>query len=158
MSKPAPAPAPVARGRQSVTPYLIVRDAARAIDFYAKAFGARELFRLSEPDGKIGHAELAIGHATIMLADEYPDFGALSPPTVGGSPVKLRLEVADADAVIARAVAAGATVLRPPKDQFYGDRSGMILDPFGHSWFIAAPIGDVSPAEMQRRFTEALTG
>jgi PhnB protein len=142
---------------RAVTPYLVVRHAARAIEFYTEAFGARELFRLSEPDGKIGHAELAFGDATIMLADEYPDFGALSPHSVGGSPVKLRLEVDDADAAIRQAVEAGATVLRPARDQFHGDRSGMIVDPFGHSWFIAARIEDVTPAEMQRRFSAALT-
>ena len=153
MPKPPSSPP----GPCALRPYLIVRGAARAIEFYIKAFGARELIRLSEPDGKVGHAELAIGNATFMLADEYPDFGALSPHSVGGSPVKLHLEVENADAAIKQAEEAGATVLRAVKDQFHGDRSGMILDPFGHSWFLAARIEDVSPAEMQRRFTAGLT-
>ena len=101
---------------------------------YRAAFGAEEQFRLVEPGGRIGHAEIRIGNSTVMLSDEYPDFGALSPVTVGGSPVKLHLYVEDADALVARAVGAGATLLRPVRDQFYGDRSGMIVDPYGHSW------------------------
>lgn len=143
-------------GSHSVTVQLVVRDAARAIEFYVRAFGARELFRLQEPGGKVGHAELAIGDSTIMLADEYPDFGALSPATIGGSPAKLLLYVEDADAAMKKALAAGATELRPVKDQFYGDRSGMIADPFGFSWSLAARIEDVSPEEMQRRFSAEL--
>ncbi len=150
----ATARTPTIRG---VTPYLIVRDAARAIQFYEEAFGARELYRLSWPGGKVGHAELALGEAIIMLADEHPDFGALSPAAIGGSPVKLHLPVDNADAAMQRAVAAGATVLRAVKDEFYGERVGLVLDPFGHSWFLAAKVEDVSPAEMQRRFTASLT-
>lgn len=142
--------------RQSVTAHLIARDAARAIDFYTRAFGARELYRLVEPSGKIGHAELLVGTSRIMICDEYPDFGALSPPTVGGSPVKFLLYVDDADAFVHRAVEEGATELRAVKTQFYGDRSGMVLDPFGFSWSIATPVEEVSPAEMQRRFSAAL--
>jgi PhnB protein len=152
-----PEPATHARP-QAVRPYLIVGDAARAIRFYADAFGARELYRLTEPSGKVGHAELAFGDTIVMLADEYPDFGALSPASLGGSPVKLHLEVDDADAAVERAVAAGATVLRPVKEEFYGARSGMVLDPFGHSWSVSAPFEEVSPAELQRRFTAALAG
>ena len=146
---------PSSAAPQSVIAHLVVRDAAAAIDFYRRAFGARELYRLTEPGGKVGHAELAIGVSRFMLADEYPDFGALSAGTIGGSPVKLLIYVADADAVARQAVAAGATELRPVKQQFHGDRSGMVLDPFGLSWTIATQVEEVSPAEMQRRFTAA---
>jgi len=142
---------------QSVTAHLVARDAAAAIGFYTRAFGARELYRLVEPGGKVGHAELMIGNSRLMIADEYPDFGALGAASIGGSPVKLLLYVADADAVMRQALAAGATELRPVKNQFHGDRSGMVLDPFGLSWTIATPIEDVSPDEMQRRFTAALS-
>jgi PhnB protein len=142
--------------RQSVTAHLIARDAASAIAFYTRALGARELYRLVEPGGKVGHAELMVGTSRIMICDEYPDFGALSAPTIGGSPIKLLIYVDDADAVMRQAIAAGATELRAVKNQFHGDRSGMILDPFGFIWSIATPIEDVSPDEMQRRFTEAL--
>jgi PhnB protein len=141
---------------QSVTAHLIVQDATRAIAFYTRAFGARELYRLVEPGGKIGHAELMIGNSRIMICDEYPDFGALGAATIGGSPIKLLIYVDDSDAVMRRAVAAGATELRPVKNQFYGDRSGMVLDPFGFSWSIATQVEDVSPDEMQRRFSAAL--
>ena len=145
-------------GTQTVTPHLTVQDAAAALDFYRRAFGAEELFRLVEPGGRVGHAEIRIGNSTVMLCDEYPDFGALSPPTIGGSPVKLHLYVPDVDAFVAGAVAAGATLLRPVADQFYGDRTGMIADPFGHCWHIGTPREPVTPAEMQRRWTEALKG
>ncbi|MBP7779505.1 MAG: VOC family protein [Acidobacteria bacterium] len=141
---------------QSITAYLAVRDASAAIAFYTRAFGAREDYRLTEPGGKVGHAELVIGASRIMLADEYPDFGALSPATVGGSPVKMHLRVPDADVAMRQALAAGATELRPLKTQFHGERSGLVLDPFGYSWFIATLVEEVSPAEMQRRFTAAL--
>lgn len=142
----------------ALAPYLIVKQAAAAIEFYATAFGAVEQFRLTGPDGRIGHAELALAGTTLMLADEWPDFGALSPPSVGGSPVRLHLYVEDCDAVVGRAVAAGATLVRPVADQFYGDRSGMVADPFGHSWFVATRKVAVTPAEMQRRWDMALTG
>ena len=145
-------------GMQSVSAQLTVQDAAGAIDFYRTGLGAEELFRLVEPGGKVGHAELRIGNSTVMLSDEYPDFGALSPATVGGSPIRLHLYVEDADAFVARAVAAGATLLRPVADQFYGDRAGMIVDPYGHSWHVATPKERVSPAEMQRRWDAALAG
>ena len=148
---------PLPDGSHTVTPYLIVRNATRAIGFYREAFGAEELFRLKEPGGRIGHAELRIGDSTIMLADEYPDFGALSPASIGGSPVRLHLRVDQVDAVMRRAIAAGATELRAAKDEFYGERSGMLTDPFGHQWFVATRIEDVSPEEMQRRFTKALS-
>lgn len=140
----------------TLTPYITVKDAAAAIAFYKAAFDAEELFRLTEPSGKVGHAELRIGTAVLMLSDEYPDFGAMSPPSVGGTPVKLHLNVADADAVVAKAVAAGSTLLRPVADQFYGERSGMIADPFGHTWFVATTTEVITPAEMQRRWNEAL--
>ncbi len=139
---------------QAVTPYLIVKGAAEAIAFYTKSFGAKELFRLSEPSGKVGHAELEIRGSTIMLADEYPDFGALAPTTIGGSPVSLHLYVDDVDRVVANATAAGATVLRAIKDEFFGDRTGMIADPFGHKWHVATRKEEVAPAEMQRRWNE----
>jgi PhnB protein len=150
MSKKATTPA-----QSTLTPYIVVKDAARAIDFYKAGFGAVELFRLTEPSGKVGHAELRINGGLLMLADEYPDFGALSPATIGGSPVKLHLYVEDADSAVAQAVTAGATLLRPVKDQFYGDRSGTVSDPFGHHWHIAARKEVVSPAEMQARWNKA---
>jgi PhnB protein len=147
---------PLSSSTQSVTAHLIVQDATSAIAFYTRAFGARELYRLVEPGGKVGHAELMIGNSRIMICDEYPDFGALGAATIGGSPIKLLIYVDDADAVMRQAVAAGATELRPVKNQFHGDRSGMVSDPFGLSWFIATPVEDVSPDEMQRRFSAAL--
>lgn len=137
-----------------LTPYLCARDAARAIDFYKEAFGAIEVMRLAEPSGKIGHAELKIGNALLMLADEYPDHGFRSPQSLGGSAVNLHIYVADADAVARRAVAAGAKVVRPVADQFYGDRSGQLEDPFGHRWTIATHKEDVSAAEIERRYAE----
>ena len=142
---------PVPDGYHTVTPYLIVKDAARALDFYQKAFGARELMRFPGPGGKIGHAEIKIGDSPIMLADEHPDMGAVSPQSLGGTPVGIALYVEDVDALTNRAVAAGATVVRPVADQFYGDRSATVLDPFGHKWTIATHKEDVSPEEMQRR-------
>ncbi|HEU4651013.1 MAG TPA: VOC family protein [Croceibacterium sp.] len=139
----------------AITPYLIAKGAEDAIAFYVAAFGAVENYRLVDPQsGKIGHADLAIDGAAFMLADEHPDFGALSPVTVGGTPVKLHLHVADADATVARAERAGATVLRPVQDQMHGERSGMIVDPFGHQWFIGTPIEQVSPEQMQARYDQ----
>ena len=138
---------------QQLCAYLAVRGAAEAIAFYERAFGATLDFKLVDPgDGRIGHAELQFGATRLFLADEYPDFGAVSPETIGGSPVKLHLEVADADAFVAHAVSAGATVLRPVKLEFYGERSGLIADPFGYSWFIASKSETVTPEEMQRRW------
>jgi PhnB protein len=144
---------PVPEGSQVVTPYLIVKGAARALDFYSRAFGATEVYRLVEPGGRVGHCEFRIGGSTLMLADEYPDFGSLAPSTLGGTPVKMHLRVADVDEFMRRAIAAGATELRAAKDQFHGERSGMLADPFGHQWFVTTHIEDVSPEEMQRRFT-----
>jgi PhnB protein len=144
----------VPEGQSALTPHIVVKDGARAIEFYKAAFGAKELFRLTEPGGKVGHAELRVFGGHFMLADEYPDFGALSPSTIGGSPVRLHLYVEDADAVVARAVDAGATLLRPVKDQFYGDRGGSIADPFGHHWNIATRKEVLSPSEMQERWSK----
>jgi PhnB protein len=141
-----------------LTPHLVVRGAAQAMLFYAKVFGAREDFSLLEPSGKVGHAEMLIGDSRLMLADEYPDFGALAPGSVGGTPVALHLYVPDVDATIKRAEENGATVLRAAKDEFYGDRSGTVLDPFGHRWNLATRKDTVSPAEMQRRWTAMLSG
>lgn len=141
-----------------VFPYLRLRDAAKAIEFYAKAFGATEKFRLVEPSGRIGHAELVLGATTLMLSDEYPEFGIYGPASIGGTSFTLHLHVDDADALIARAVAAGATLVRPAADQFYGERSGTIRDPFGHEWNIGHEIEQVSPEEMQRRYDEMMKG
>jgi PhnB protein len=138
-----------------LSPYLVVRGASVAIAFYARAFGAEEVFRLSDPSGKLGHAELRIGNSRFMLADEYPDFGALSPLAIGGSPVSIHLYVEDVDQTFARALAAGAVELRPLKDEFYGDRTGLVADPFGHKWHLASRREEVSPAEMQRRMNAA---
>jgi PhnB protein len=143
---------------QSVTAYLIVKRAAQALDFYARAFGAQELYRLAEPGGRIGHSEFRIGDSLVMLADESPGFGALAPVSLGGSPVRMHLSVGDVDAFMRRAVAAGATELRAPKDEFYGERSGMLADPFGHQWHVSTPIEEVSPEEMQRRYTALMAG
>jgi len=134
------------------TPYLCCKDAARAIEVYKKAFGATEAMRLSEPGGRIGHAEIRIGDAPIMLSDEYPEMDVRSPQSLGGSPVLIHLYVDDVDALASRAVAAGAKLLRPVADQFYGDRSGTLTDPFGHRWMIATRKEDVSAAEMQKRY------
>ena len=145
---------PIPAGYHSVTPYLIVREAAKAIEFYKAAFGAVELFRLEMEGGKMGHAEIKIGDSCVMLADEFPDMGALGPESIGGTPVSLLIYMPEVDKVFARALAAGATLKKPVQDQFYGDRSGMLTDPFGHSWSIATHIEDVSPEEMTRRMAE----
>ncbi|QYK43343.1 MAG: VOC family protein [Paracoccaceae bacterium] len=141
-----------------LVPYLVVRDGRGAMAFYTAAFGAVEDFRMTDPgDGRIGHAEMTIGESRLMLADEYPDFGAVSPDTIGGTPVTLHLAVADCDAVAARAVAAGAVLLRAPADQSFGERTATLADPYGHRWMLAQAIETVTPAEMQRRW-EAATG
>lgn len=142
---------PVPEGYHTVTPYLIIRDAARAIEFYKKAFDAKEMVRMPAPGGKIGHAEIKIGDSYIMLADESPEMGHNGPQSIGGSPVSIVLYLEDVDAVVGRAVAAGAKLVRPVEDQFYGDRSGGVEDPFGHSWHISTHIEDVSPEEMKKR-------
>ena len=146
---------PIPEGYRSVTPYLIIRGAARALQFYQQAFGAVELLRMEAPEGRISHAEIRIGDSTLMLADEHPEIGAKSPEAWGGSPVSLMLYVEDVDRVFAQAMEAGATVDRPLADQFYGDRTGGLKDPFGHVWYIATHIEDVSPEEMARRVEEA---
>jgi PhnB protein len=142
---------PIPDGYHSVTPYLIVKDAARALDFYVRAFGAVELMRMLQEDGRIGHAEIRIGDSPVMLADEFPEIGARSPESIGGSPVTIMLYVDDVDATVARAVSAGARLTRPVANQFYGDRNGAVTDPFGHLWFVATHVEDVAPDEMERR-------
>jgi PhnB protein len=142
---------PIPEGYHAVTPYLIVQGAARAIEFYAKAFGARELFRMAQRDGRVGHAELQIGDSRVMLADEHPEIGARSPQAYGGSAVTIHLYVPDVDATVQRAIAAGARLDRPVADQFYGDRNGGITDPFGHVWFVSTHVEDVPPDELERR-------
>jgi PhnB protein len=145
---------PIPDGYHSVTPYLIIRGAAQAMEFYSKAFGAKEQFKMPGPDGKIGHAEMRIGDSVIMLADENPKMGHKSPATIGGSPISILLYVQDCDAVFNQAVKAGAEVERPLANQFYGDRTGGVKDPFGFSWYIATHVEDVSPDEMERRAKE----
>ena len=142
---------PIPEGYHSVTPYLIVSNAARALEFYKDAFGATELMRMDQPGGKVGHAEIQIGDSRIMLADEFPEMGAKSPDSIGGSPVGLMIYVEDVDARFRQAIAAGAKELRPVQDQFYGDRSGTLVDPFGHQWTIGTHKEDVSDEEIKRR-------
>jgi len=134
-------------------PYLRLGEAARAIEFYGRAFGAKEKFRLVEPSGRVGHAELELGPITLMLSDEYPEYGIRGPASLGGTTTSIHLHVDDADAWIRRAVEAGATLLREPQDHFYGERSGTVRDPFGHEWLIGHAIEQLSPEEMQRRYT-----
>jgi PhnB protein len=140
--------------RGSVTAYLIVQDADAAIAWYAEVFGASERMRMPVPGNKIGHAEMEIGDTLLMIADEFPEVNARGPKSVGGSPVSLMLYVPDVDDTVARAVAKGAAVMRPVKDQFYGDRSGTIVDPQGHVWHVSTHVEDVSDAELQRRMAE----
>ncbi len=142
---------PIPDGNHALTPYLIVNDADAAIAFYRKALGASELFRMEGPPGKIGHAEIRIGDSVLMLSDEHAEMHAYGPKHYGGSPISLMLYVEDVDAVVNGAVKAGATLVRPVADQFYGDRSGIITDPFGHNWFIATHIEDVPPEELAAR-------
>ncbi|WP_394830977.1 VOC family protein [Pendulispora rubella] len=137
-------------------PYIRVKNAAKAIEFYKRAFDVTEKFRLTEPSGRIGHAELDFGCATLMLSDEYPECGIQGPQTIGGTSFAIHLHVENADAWIQRAVAAGATMVREPKDEFYGERSGVVRDPFGHEWNIGHEIEKVTPEEMQRRYDELL--
>jgi PhnB protein len=151
MSTPQKKVNPIPADYLGITPYLSVKGAADAIEFYKKAFGAIEMMRLPGPDGTLGHAEIKIGDALIMLADEYPAYGNLSPKTLGGSSVRLHMYVEDVDAFFEKAVAAGAKVLIPIADQFYGDRSGRLEDPFGHVWLDSTHVEDVAPDEMQRR-------
>lgn len=149
---------PIPDDYSRVSPYLVVDDAAAAIDFYCQVLGATERMRMAAPSGKIGHAELQIGDSVVMLADEWPDMGAHGPKTVGGTPVTLSVYVEDVDATFRRALDAGARALREVADQFYGDRVGAFEDPFGHHWHVATHIEDVAPDEMQRRAEAAMQG
>ncbi|HKT50476.1 MAG TPA: VOC family protein [Candidatus Angelobacter sp.] len=142
---------PVPEGYHHVTPYLIVKGAAAAMDFYKDVFGATEIMRMPQPDGRIGHAEMKMGDSVIMLADEYPEMDNVGPATLGNSSVGILLYVDDADATFNKAVSRGAKVNKPLADQFYGDRSGTVTDPFGHKWTIATHVEDVSPDEIERR-------
>ena len=149
---------PIPQGMEGATPYLSCKDAARAIAFYERAFGARETLRFAAPDGRIGHAELSIGTAKIMLADEHPEMGFLGPQSLGGSAVTIHVYVPDVDGFAARAAAAGATITRLVADQFYGDRSVQLEDPFGHRWSFATHVEDVSNDELERRFRALMSG
>lgn len=149
---------PIPEGYHSVTPYLIIKGAADAIEFYKKAFGATELFRFPSPDGKVGHAEIKIGNSPIMLADEYPDMGYKGPQSLGGSPVSIMIYVEDVDTIFNQAVTAGATIKEALQDKFYGDRLGTVVDPFGHIWHISTHKEDVSMEEMERRAKAAHGG
>ena len=141
----------------SVTPYLFINGAASAIDYYKKVFGAKERMRMPGPHGKVMHAELEIGDSTVMISDENPQIGARSPQSVGGPSSCLHLYVENVDAIAQKATEAGAKLVRPVKDQFYGDRTATLIDPFGHLWSIATHIEDVTPEEMERRFAEAMS-
>ncbi len=141
-------------GHHTATPYLVITNAGKAIEFYKEAFGAMERMRLASPDGKVMHAEIKIGDSPIMLCDECPDWNALSPQTIGGTAVSIMLYVEDADTVVNRAVEAGAKLLMPVADQFWGDRCGTVTDPFGHKWTVATHTEDVSPEEICKRAKE----
>ncbi|HEV7861165.1 MAG TPA: VOC family protein [Acidimicrobiia bacterium] len=149
---------PIPEGQPRLTPYVCVDGAAQAIEFYTDVLGGTETVRMGGPDGKIGHAELTFGDSVLMLADEHPDMGFISPARIGGTPVTLSLYVDDVDAVFEKALASGAKSLRPVENQFYGDRSGQFEDPFGHRWNIATHVEDVSPEEMGRRAGELAAG
>ena len=148
----------IPQGYNSITPYLVIKVASQAIDYYKKVFGATEVFRMDTPDGKVAHAELKIGDSHVMLADENPKMGLghTSAASIGASPVSLYLYIPDVDRIVERAVTAGAKVLKPVQDQFYGDRSGFIQDPFGHLWGIATHVEDVAPQEMAERAKKAM--
>jgi PhnB protein len=141
----------VPAGHHTVTPYLAIKDAAKALEFYKTAFGATENYKLMIPDGRLGHAEIQLGDSIIMLADEFPEYGGKAPPTLGGSPVSIHLYVDDVDAFFKKALATGAKERKPVMDQFYGDRSGQLEDPFGHLWWVATHKEDVAPEEMEKR-------
>ena len=148
----------IPEGHNSVSPYLVVNGAARALDFYKNAFGATELMRFDAPGGKIGHAELQIGDSVVMLADTMPEAGNKSPKDIGGTPVGMMVYVADVDATHRLALENGGSELRKPEDQFYGDRAAQFEDPFGHRWFIASHVEDVPPEEMGKRAAAAMGG
>ena len=146
----------IPEGYNSVTPYLVIKGAAKAIEYYKSVFDAKEVFRMDGPDGKVGHAELQIGNSRIMLADENTAMGNRSAETIGGSPVSLYIYMPDCDAVVEKATAKGAKILKPVQDQFYGDRSGFFQDPFGHLWGVATHKEDVSPQEMKERMKKVM--
>ena len=141
---------PIPDGYHAVTPYLCIKGVAAAIEFYKKAFGAKESMRILMPDGKIGHAEISIGDSCISLADEFPEENFRSPESIGGSPVHIHLYVQDVDRIVKQAIALGAKTLKPVMAQFYGDRSGSLEDPFGHIWHVATHIKDLTPEEIQK--------
>lgn len=147
---------PIPEGYHTVTPHIVVRGAEEAIAFYARAFGAEETVRMPGPGGKLLHAEVRIGDSVVMLSDEFPEMGARSPQSIGGTSGGLMLYVNDVDAAFARAVGAGATAEMPPQDMFWGDRYGKLRDPFGHSWSLATHVEDLDPDEMMRRMQEAV--
>jgi len=147
----APKVKPIPDGYHSLTPYLCIKGAAAAIEFYKKAFGAKEVMRMAQPDGRVGHAELQIGDSKVMLSDEFPEMSFRSPQSIGDSPVHLHLYVEDVDSVFKRAVAEGAKEVRPVQDQFYGDRMGTVTDPYGHVWHVSTHTEDLSPEEIGRR-------
>ena len=149
---------PIPEGYPRVTPYLHVSGAEAAIEFYKRVLGAEERMRMPAPEGKIGHAELTIGDAVIMLADEFPEMNVRGPKSVGGTPVTLHVYVDDVDATFEAALDAGATSIRPVENQFYGDRTEQFEDPFGHHWSVATHVEDVPPEEMEKRMTEAMAG
>jgi len=146
----------IPKGYNTVTPYLVIKGAAKAIEYYKNVFGATEVMRMAGPDGKVGHAELKIGDSHIMLADENPAMGHRSAESIGASPVSLLVYIPDCDKVVAKAVAEGAKILKPVEDQFYGDRSGFIQDPFGHFWSVATHKEDLSPKEIEERVKKAM--
>lgn len=147
----------IPEGYHSITPYLIIKGAAAAIDFYKEAFGATELFRM-EHEGRVGHAEIKIGDSPIMIADEFPELGHVGPKTLGGTPVGIMIYLEDVDTVYNRAISKGGVEVKPLQDQFYGDRSGTLTDPFGHQWTVATHKEDVTPEEMDKRMAAAKAG
>jgi PhnB protein len=148
---------PIPEGYHAITPYLGVQGAAKALEFYRKAFGAREKVRMEMPGGKIAHAEMKIGDSIVMLADEFPEMGFKGPRSLGGTSVNIHLYVRNVDAVVAQAVAAGATIKRPVEDQFYGDRAGTIEDPFGHVWWVSTHKEELSKAEIRKRAAKEMS-
>jgi PhnB protein len=149
---------PIPAGYHVVTPYLCVDGAADAIEFYKDVFGAVETVRMPQPDGRVGHAELQFGDSVVMLSDEFPEMGVMGPRSLGGTPVTLNLYVEDSERTFERAVAEGSTVVQPVEDRFYGDRSGQLVDPWGHKWNVSTHVEDVDPDEMQRRAAEEMSG
>ena len=147
---------PIPEGHRTVAPYLAIKNAVGALDFYKKAFGAVEIFKLLMPDGRLGHAEIRLGDSIVMLSDEFPEYGGKAPSTLGGSAVSIHLYVDDVDAFFPRALAVGAKELKPVMDQFYGDRSGQLEDPFGHLWWVATHKEDVAMEELQKRLRAML--